>query len=277
MAAGVNAWEQGGDFHIGLRPIPVSAWLEGGEAAPWLRKDPLFERCAASVWGEAPGSREGQLEAAALVDAAIGVREPRTDLPPLYAAARCIADDLCLMERVGGDWRLTAASLSAPTFFTAAESVGRSLAELHAPVPGFHTRFLERVSRLFDALRPGLVLERRNWTLVNSPDLFVPEAAPMRASIGRIDPACAGQELRLRVERQTLRRLPSTGGAVFSIRVRLTPLAELAGDQARLERFALAWRGASPDFRDYKRLQPYDRLVETFLRAAGETYSVNGS
>ena len=80
----------------------------------------------------------------------------------------------------------------------------------------------------------------------------------------------AGEALFLRVERQTLRRLPRTGGVVFTIRVWRDPLASLAGDPARLAAFARAWRGATPEFRAYKGLAPYDALVEGFLRAAGE-------
>jgi hypothetical protein len=36
-------WEEAADFRIGLRPIAPTAWLEGGEASPAARKDPLFE------------------------------------------------------------------------------------------------------------------------------------------------------------------------------------------------------------------------------------------
>ncbi|MDP3659244.1 heme-dependent oxidative N-demethylase subunit alpha family protein [Phenylobacterium sp.] len=273
----MSPWEQAADFAIGLRPIPASAWLQGGEAAPWLRKDPLFAGRRDLVWGEIEGSRDGQEEVATLVDAALGAQPPPGALPPLYAAARRVADDLCLMEKTDGAWRLTALSLSAPTFFTAGEALGRSLAALHGPVPGFGDRFLARVQRVFDALRPNVVLERRNWTLVNSPELFAPDPAPMRARIADLAPADVERELRIRVERQTVRRLPRTGGAVFTIRVSLEPLAALLADPPRLAGFAKAWRSATPQFRQYKRLDLYDELVEEFLRATGETYSVNGS
>jgi hypothetical protein len=260
-------WEAGGDFAIGLRPIAAEAWLEGGEADPAARKDGLYGTARDLVWAETAGSRRGQAEVLALVEAALGPGELRPDLPPLYAAARRVPDDLCLMQKVDGEWRLTALSLSAGTFFTAAEVAGRSLAELHGPVSGFSDRFLARVQRIFEGLRPDLVLERRNWTVVNSGELHAPHPAPIRARIGDIAAADAGQALRLRVERQTLRRLPGGGGAVFSIRVWLAPLAAVADDPERLAAFAAAWRGATPAFRAYKRFDLYDGLVEAFLRA----------
>jgi hypothetical protein len=258
-------WEAAADFRIGLAPIAPAAWLEGGEADPAARKDPLFVRRRRRVWAEAAGSRVAQAEALALVAQALGEAITPAALPPLYAAARRVPDDLCLMEKRDGAWRLTALSLSAGSFFTAQEALGKSLGELHAPVTGFAARFLARVERIFERLRDDLVLERRNWTLTNSDALHAPQAAPIRARIGGIDPAGAGRELWLRVERQTLRRLPGAGAALFTIRVRLTPLEALAGEPARLAAFAHAWRTAAADFRAYKRLDLYDGLVAAFL------------
>jgi hypothetical protein len=265
MSPSHRPWEEAHDFSIGLKPIAPEAWLEGGEADPAARKDPLFAGVPHLVWAETPASRPGQAEVLALVDAALGPREPGADLPPLYAAARRVADDLCLMEKRDGQWRLTALSLSAGSFFTASEVVGKSLAELHGPVDGFSERFLTRVQRIFEGLRPDLILERRNWTVLNSAELHTPASAPIRARIGEIAAAEAANALHLRVERQTLRRLPQTGGALFTIRVWVTPLARLAEDPARLAAFAHAWRSAPPAFRGYKRLDLYDALVEAFL------------
>lgn len=262
-------WEEAAEFTIGLKPIPIAAWLEGGEADPAARKDALYTDRRSLVWAEAEGSRPGQIEVRTLVDAALGPAPPAPGLPPLFDAARRVPDDLCLMEKRDGQWRLTALSLSAGSFFTAEAVIGKSLAELHAPVTGFAERLLVRVQRVFEGLRPELVLERRNWTVLNSGDLHTPVAAPIRARIGVIAPAAAGNALHLRAERQTLRRLPQTGGALFTIRVWLAPLESLRDDPRRLAAFANAWRTAHPDLRVYKRFDLYDDLVEAFLREAG--------
>ena len=261
-------WEQAADFAIGLRPIAVDAWLEGGEADPAARKDPLYAGARDLVWAETEGSRPAQAEALSLVETALGPAPVPPGLPPLYAAARRMPDDLCLMERRGGEWRLTALSLSAGTYFTASQVAGLGLRELHGPVSGFSERFLARVERIFGGLRPDLVLERRNWTLTNSAELHAPDPAPIRARIAAIDPNKAGRSLQLRVERQTLRRLPATGAALFTIRVWLAPLEALRADAQALAAFARAWRSATPEFRAYKRLDLYDSLVDAFLAAS---------
>lgn len=261
-------WEEAGEFRIGLRPIPAEAWFEGGENDPAARKDPLFAASPMAVWAETPASRPAQIELLEMVARALERPVPDEGRPPLLAAARGVADDLCLMEKEGGVWRLTALSLSAGSFFTASEVIGRSLAELHRPVTGFEARLLARVTRIFDGLRDGLVLERRNWSVVSSPELHAPDPAPMRAAIAGIDPARAAEVLQVRVERQTLRRLPRTGAVVFTIRVWIDPLTRIAADPVRLSRFAEAWRTAHPDFRAYKKLELYDDLVARVIDAA---------
>ena len=250
-------------FSIGLRPIDEKGWLEGDGADP-ARKTALRAEHPEKVWGETEGSRPGQAQVLALVEAATAGQAGRGE--PLWAASLLVADDLCLMERRDGDWTLTALSLCSPTFFTARESLGNPLAGLHSPVPGFGDQLLRRVERIFDNLPADQVLERRNWTVVNSPELFLPHSAPVRARVGDIDPAAAGEALHLRVERQTIRQLPG-GGVVFTIRVWRDPLVTLLADPELMAAFERAWREAPQAFREYKGLARYDALVEAFLKS----------
>lgn len=254
------------EFRIGLAPVGLDLWLTA-DAAATTRKEALLAADRAQVWGETGGSRPAQAEALAMIRDWSGAGPPVGDAPPLWQAARLVADDLCLMERRGGDWTLTAASLCAATFFTAEAVVGRPLARLHAPVPGFGEGLLERIVRVFERLPPDRVLERRNWTVVNSDDLFLPDPAPVRARLAE-----GPQPLFLRSERQSLRRLPASGALLFAIHVTAEPLERLLSAPARRDAFARAWthvmgtEGAA--FRSYKRLELYDPLVRAALAAA---------
>jgi len=262
-------------FRIGLAPIEEAGWFEGPYAAadgdPAARKAATYAASPSLCWGETEGSREGQAEVLAMMERHFGttVRSRDFTAPPLRQAASLVDDDLCLMDRREGGWTLTAASLCAPSFFSAAEAVGKSLAELHGPVAGFGERLLPRVARIFDALPTDSIVERRNWSVVASGELFLPSSAPVRAREPLIAPDEAGRELHLRMERQTLRRLPATGGLLFTIRVWRHPLEDLRAEPARLAAFAEAWNRVMRDegqtFRDYKGLGPLDGLVRGFL------------
>jgi hypothetical protein len=253
-------------FGIGLRRIPTGDWLEGGEARPWVRKDRLFRTVPDKVWGETEGSRPGQAEVAEMIRQSLGLRPGAPDRPPLLEAARRVPDDLVLMEKPdGGDWTVSALSLCAGSFFTADEALGRDLAALHGPVPGFRDRFQVRVRRIFDRLPADQILERRNWTVTAWSRLYAPEAAAARRRALALRPGLPGAGLNLRCERQTLRRLPRTGGVLFTIRIHLTPLRDLADAPEAVRIFARAWAEAPEDFRGYKGLAALAPGVEAFL------------
>lgn len=262
-------WAAPPGFGIGLRRIDPGAWLEGGEARPWVRKDRLLRLAPARVWGETEGSGPGQAEAAGLVAEALGVDLRGRGRPALLAAARRVPDDLVLVERRGNDWTVSALSLCAGSFFTAQEALGRGLGTLHEPVPGFGEAFLLRVRRIFNNLPEGAVVERRNWTVTALSALHAPNSAEARARAARQRPGASGRGLHLRCERQTLRRLPCTGGVLFTIRIHLTPLRRLSSHPEALSSFARAWASAPGDFRRYKGLSAVARGVEAFLAAQG--------
>jgi hypothetical protein len=262
-------------FRIGLAPIDEAAWFEGpylaADGDPAARKAATYAASPALCWGETEGSRAGQAEALEMMERHFGKAAAPRDFtaPPLRRAASLVDDDLCLMEQRDGEWTLTAASLCAPSFFSAAETVGKSLAQLHGPVTGFGERLLPRVARIFDALAADAIVERRNWSVVASGELFLPDSAPVRARQPLIAPEDAGRELYLRMERQTLRRLPQTGALLFTIRIWRHPLEDLRAHPERLAAFAAAWdrvmRDEGQTFRDYKGLGPLDGLVRAFL------------
>src|SRR5262249_24986889 len=89
---------------------------------------------------------------------------------------------------------------------------GRPASEIHEPVPRYDNEVAGKVDTFLDRLRPPAVMKRRNWTIHESADLFAPHS-PARA-----DPTILPEELWLRSERQTLRRLPETDSVVFTIR-----------------------------------------------------------
>ena len=78
-------------------------------------------------------------------------------------------------------------------------------------------------------LTPERLLTRANWNIVESDALRYLPTLPAAARFGQVTAANAGNTLYLRIERQTLRRLPASGAAVFAIGVYVEPLASLPG------------------------------------------------
>jgi dimethylamine monooxygenase subunit A len=232
-------------FNVGLRPIDPAHWLfpdSERHVLDW--KAGLLSR-PELVLRQAPQARGAADEAASLVCAEAGA--PQGDL---IAAAHLVSDDLVVMTRGDdGRWLTGAIVLSAPTFFGVDHAFGRDLTALHGPVPE-GDQLAARIARVFDALRPGQVLERFNWTLQWGAERFTPDAAPLRAAAQAASPELARDHLHVRVERQTIIKLPETGAVLFTIRVCLDPVGALAADE--IAALAQAWRGLGVEGRSYK-------------------------
>lgn len=253
----------------GLRPIAPETWL-----CPDTETDALGEKRAlmrdrrGEVYGAREGSELAALELSAAVHEAAG---PAVGNWPsaLEGAASAVSDDLCLLMKDGdGLWRLEAGSLCAPTFWRLGEKLGEPLGGLHGPVPGANPGMVGRIHRMFDALRPGQVLERFNWTVQPGTDRFMPSQAPFKARAAEMDEAGALDGLWLRVERQTISKLAVSGAVVFTIRVAIDPLRAALAGPGHAQAFGDAWEGIDPVLADYKGWPHYQRLVRAALAQA---------
>ena len=250
-------------FAPDLNPIPVSEWLSPDrEAETWLRdKNLILKMMRANVVG-------GDLNGAAAEELlALMVKElgavPDQSMPTaLEEAASLVSDDLCLLSSARPhDWRLVAGVLCAPTFWTLPERIGLDLAALHGPVPGGDPALAARIGRVFSGLEPDTVLERFNWTVQASDKRYTPDRPLVSGK--------AETDLHLRVERQTLRKLPQTNTVVFSIRVSVDPLLPILADDRSREAFEDAWLGASERVRRYKHWDEIEPLVASACRSCG--------
>ena len=250
----------------GLKPIPPERLIvPDTEADVWLpEKRRIMREHRAEVFGSNLPD-EMLVEAANLVTAHLP--PPEEDWPtPLEVAAARISDDLCLLQRgEDGLWRLQAASLVAPTFWLLSEKLGQPLGGLHDPVPGANPGLVSRIARMFDALRPGQVLERFNWTVQAGNARFTPGSAPLKALAAETPDAAAPDVLHLRVERQTVSKLPETGLVLFTIRILVDPLRAALATPEHAAAFRAAWEGTDASLAAYKGWPAYDRLVRAAL------------
>jgi hypothetical protein len=260
-------------FAIGLTPLNLADWIEtdGALGAYLQEKDRLCAAHPETVFVEELATRAAQKEV--LKELVSWLLENRSEIysakgngvsikgtgrrieldaaaPPLLTAAGLVQEDLVLMRKSETGWRLAAASLSFPSSWSLREKFGRPMHEIHAPVPGFGagTRNAELIERMFDKFQPSNPVKRFNWSLYTDGALYHP------ASSGERD--VRPEHAFLRVERQTLRKMPVSGDILFTIRIYLDPLlalqsqpnagqlaASLAGQLMALDAEQLAYKG----------------------------------
>jgi len=139
---------------------------------------------------------------------------------PLETLCHLITEDLCLLQKQGGEHVLTAAVLCFPASWSLAEKFGRPLTAIHAPVGSYTDDIARRVQRLFDAVQVSRPLWRANALSYADPTLYQPRTMAQRRG-----PETCGSFLRS--ERQCILRLPQTDAVVFSIHTRQVRMEDL--------------------------------------------------
>lgn len=282
-------------LHMGLRALEPATWFERGDdfACQLERRRALLDGRHSEVFGALPESLPGQAETLGLVlehllqhfpdayadedgqvvNRATGERFSHAAFVdrPLELAGRLVQEDLCLMQKGEAGYRLIAAVLCFPSRWRLSDKLGKPLDAIHEPVPGFDQRLAAPVGRFLARLDARHPVWRVNWSLVDTPELFLlPEH---RARLCQLAPEDACERLWLRVERQTLRRLPATGDVLFTIRTHVERLGEVLDQPASAAALAARIREMPDAIARYKSIAPVRASLLAWLdrRAAAES------
>ncbi|HET8997165.1 MAG TPA: DUF3445 domain-containing protein, partial [Acetobacteraceae bacterium] len=234
---------------MGLITLPESAWFELDDRYPdeMAQRRQLLDTQRDAVFAALPRAAEACRETLAEVAANLATHYSawfgrdgdqlhnrltgetwnlaQPEYHPLELAGRLVQEDLCLIQLEDSGPVLTAAALCFPTRWLLAEKLGKPLADVHERVPFYADKLARPVDRFMQHVKPGYVAARLNWSVIDNPALFQPSGKWRRTHNDTITAANAGEALFLRVERQTLRRLPASGAVLFGIRVHSYPLA----------------------------------------------------
>lgn len=258
-------------FHrMGTHALDLDDWfvVDGLRESELALRSRLLDERQDAVFAALASAAEASEETLALVTAWTGRRglgPPPPAAHPLAAAGLHVQEDLCLMVPRDGAWHLDAAMLCFPSVWRLHDKLGRSTPEVHAPVDHYADELGDRVDRFFDRLRPDGGVWRRNWSIKATHALHLPYAKDT-AGGGPVAIGDDGAPFWLRSERQTLRKLPSSGAILFGIRVQLTPIGVLRRRPdvaARLLAVLESWDGP---MRHFKEAGPAAGLVP-WLRA----------
>jgi dimethylamine monooxygenase subunit A len=234
-------------FQIGLQQLDPATWIEVDEHLEiyLAEKRRLYREETTNVLVAEQGTEAAQQEVLEMVVDHLakhfpemsGHTDERHD-SPLARAALLIQEDLVLMHHSPNGWCLVAASLCFPSAWNLHEKFGKPMQDIHQPVPGFGpgTRNAGLIDRMFDNLRVERPVIRWNWSMYGDARLYHP-ASDNRMKNRFGDGPITGKVI-MRLERQTLRKLPKSGDILFTIRIHNNPLEvlETHGDGPALAR-----------------------------------------
>lgn len=226
----------------GLHPISVKDWLYRDEvfAEQLSYRDHLIANKGDTVFACLPEAEQGARELLACLLADLpdqasayhrsvhhlkrpdGIVIETDQFHPLISAGRLVQEDFALLQKTGNTHHLVGGLVCFPAHWRLQDKLGKSLADLHEPVHAFSPDIAKRSDRIFTHLRPDQPLMRANFLVYTNPDLHQPASENNPKALSPDGPRY------VRVERQTLRRLPSTGTIVFAIHTFLVPARTLS-------------------------------------------------
>lgn len=277
-------------FTIGLEPLDPNRWLEPDHLLPRYldekqailadRRDDAF-RVLPDTWDAQqkvldlvadflpkhhPDLYRATADSIEILPAGRSVPLRHPGRPPLEIAAGLIQDDLVIMRPGADGYELVAAAVCFPSSWALSEKFGQPLDSIHRPVPGYDGKMARRLNLIFDRLPPEQIVWRSNWSVYDSDHL------PIFKSSARFSHLAENVEFDgayMRVERQTLRRLPDSRDLLFTIMIYLDPLQQLRDhpDRRTLARGLLKQLlGLDPDQLGYKHLTARRKQFADYLQ-----------
>lgn len=206
------------------------------------------------------------------LDRLFRIDEWRNDRP-LELCCRIVQEDLCLMRpprsnhdddnnnKNQNQYCLSAAGVVF-SFQGLPERLGQPVALLHAPVPGYEKHLRKTMDLTFaKLLKVEHPLWRNNWGIdplgrLDEPLYGVPDDLQKRSfTASTTSTSSSREEMKskfLKVEYETIRRLPRSGHLLFTIKSMIDPLQSLEEVPRAAACLAASIRGMSAEMRRYK-------------------------
>ncbi|KAL1310771.1 hypothetical protein AAFC00_001019 [Neodothiora populina] len=202
---------------------------------------------------------------------------------PMCMAARMTQDDLAIMfEKEDGQYYLLAGAILLAGFWKLEDKLGMPLSEIHTSgnVPGYKEKLEKGMLNFFRRVKPDGPVQRNNYFIQ------VDDQLPWSSSIGSEDADDASwataeadkaiEHHFFRSERQSLRRLPRSGGVVFTIRTYFLPMTEICKEPYVPGRLASAIRSWGEDVSKYKGKEKYKNVLLKYLDEQHEKQVAEG-
>jgi len=216
---------------VGTKPLDLSRWfVRDPDWEPTVAmKRALIDERRNDVVCYRDDAHDVAQEAGELVLGWLGKTTSSTGIDALVDAAREVPDDLTVLRSIPGDsdtggtpgsgeqLPFVAGAVCSPSRWKLSEKIGHDMLTVHKPVSLYAEHIGAAVDSTLTRLTPDKPIWRSNWTLEDHPALYQPYS-PNGPLVEH------PSELWIRIERETLRRLPRTRGILFTIRGFQEPL-----------------------------------------------------
>jgi dimethylamine monooxygenase subunit A len=191
-------------------------------------------------------------------------------LPPLDWVGRQVQEDLLILRgEVGSGMPLVAGQLCFPNAWCLDDKMGKSFLGIHDNVPLFMEYLGRPSSLLLERLKIGRPVWRVNWSIKATARLNqIPRfSCEEQQAYQYFTVENVGERCFLRIERQTLSKLPRTGAILFTIHTYQTPVVEVARNREQAHLMAGVLRTTPQELLVYKNIEPYSDILLSYMES----------
>ncbi|RSL76974.1 hypothetical protein CEP51_009484 [Fusarium floridanum] len=169
-----------------------------------------------------------ELHGNTFVNHILGNKQDLEKIEPLHFILNHVPEDfaLTLRDPATGRYTFRAGVICSSVGWKLSQKMGLGLPEIHAPVPDYKEKMEFSMDRFFTKMPANSPIQRGSWGLEIGQPLFLPSDHPDFSHRDSQNPSLTPKDLHLRVDWQTLRRLPLSGAIVFNFKALFTPMSE---------------------------------------------------
>ncbi|KAM5345232.1 hypothetical protein ACJ41O_011094 [Fusarium nematophilum] len=169
-----------------------------------------------------------ELRGRTFVNRILDVEEDLDKIEPLHFILNHVPEDfaLTLRDPETGRYCFRAGVICSSVGWNLGKKIGMGLPEIHAVVPDYKEKMEFSMDRFFTKMPANNPIQRGSWGLEIGQPLYLPADHPDFSHRETQNPSLTREELHLRVDWQTLRRLPLSGAIVFNFKALFTPMSE---------------------------------------------------
>lgn len=187
-------------------------------------------------------------------------------IAPLDWVGSQVQEDLIILNPAG---EVVAGQLCFPSGWALHEKLGKQFLEVHGPLPEVTNPMIQSANKFLERLPVGKPFTRNNWgfRLGDQLDMSSRYSKMYREKLADELPLLSresfGEKIFVRIEHQTLTRLPSSNYILFTIHTFHSSLKEEVSDKQRARTMLSFLKGVPKELLDYKIITPfYMQLLE---------------
>ncbi|KAB8272107.1 hypothetical protein BDV30DRAFT_249742 [Aspergillus minisclerotigenes] len=186
----------------------------------------------------------------------IGTETDLRLIHPLHVLLNNVPEDFAIMLRdpETGAYVLRAGIICSSLGWSLGLKLGKNIDEIHEPVPDYGEKLQFSMNRFFAKMPTDRLIQRGSWGIEIDQPIHMPPGDPIALRHETQDPDIALDRYHLRVDWQTLRRLPVSAAMVFSFKVLFTPVTQFQNEPHIPSLFLKNYREAKPNLLKHKNI-----------------------